>query len=267
MSIIIGIDMGGSMTKVAAIKDGCVFKSPMAVAAGNAEGALADFIRGNGIAPGEIGHVMLTGVGASDFASTVCGLPASHIDEFHADGIGARFVSGLERFIAVSMGTGTTLVRVDGDEISHIGGISMGGGALVGLSQLMLHTTDISQVVQLASRGDISRVNMQIKDICKEEIEGLPMYATASLFAKAAKTGPAQEDIAKGIIWAVLETIGSCAVLSQVNGGMKDFVLIGNLTQLPECREIFPMMEDLYGVRFHIAGHARFATAIGAALS
>ena len=65
----------------------------------------------------------------------------------------------------------------------------------------------------------------------------------------------------------VLETIGSCAVLSQVNNGFKDFVLIGNLTQLPECQIIFPMMENLYNVRFHIPSHARYCTALGAALS
>ena len=143
----------------------------------------------------------------------------------------------------------------------------MGGGTLQGLSHLLLKTSHIDDVVEMASRGDISHINLQIKDISKGDIEGLPMHATASLFGKAVSGNATQDDIAKGLICMVLETIGSCAVLSQIGGGFKDFVLIGNLTRLPECQLIFPMMESLYDVRFHIPEHARYCTALGAALS
>jgi type II pantothenate kinase len=40
--------------------------------------------------------------------------------------------------IVVSMGTGTSLVKCDGKEIKHIGGIGIGGGTLAGLSRIML---------------------------------------------------------------------------------------------------------------------------------
>ena len=93
------------------------------------------------------------------------------------------------------------------------------------------------------------------------------MACIASLFAKAHKTNPDDSDIAKGLVWMVLETIGSCAVLSQLNGGFKDFVLIGNLTRLEECKEVFPMMEELYGVHFIIPKYAPYCTALGAAIS
>ena len=76
-----------------------------------------------------------------------------------------------------------------------------------------------------------------------------------------------QEDIAKGIIYMVLQTIGGAAVLSGLNGPIKDFVLIGNLTKFPQCHEIFPNMEKIYGVRFHIPPYAEYRTAIGAALA
>ena len=42
--------------------------------------------------------------------------------------------------------------------------------------------------------------------------------------------------------------------------------MIGNLTLLPQCREVFPAMEKLYGVRFRIPKYSEFCTAIGAAL-
>ena len=92
------------------------------------------------------------------------------------------------------------------------------------------------------------------------------MDATASLFSKAQYDAP-KEDIALGIIVMVLQTIGSAAFLSSLNSGIKDFVLIGNLTLLPQCKDIYPMLEKLYGVHFHIPKHSEFCTAIGAALS
>lgn len=271
MSLIIGIDVGGSTTKIIGLEDGKVIKSSMTIKANDPItslfGAFGKYIYDNNIELSEIDQVMLTGVGASSVTTPIYGLPTAHVDEFQADGLGAQFDSGLERLIAVSMGTGTTLVKVDGDSISHIGGISMGGGTLQGLSRLMLGTSHIDEVVAMAAKGDISHINLQIKDISKGDIEGLPMHATASLFGKAVENNANENDIAKGLICMVLETIGSCAVLSQANGGFKDFVLIGNLTLLPECGIIFPMMESLYQVRFYIPKNARYCTALGAALS
>ena len=271
MSLVIGIDVGGSTTKIVGIENGTTIKSPMNIKANDPItslfGAFGKYLYDNDISLDDVQQVMLTGVGASDVTTPIYGLPTTHVDEFQADGLGARFDIGLDQLIVVSMGTGTTLVRVDGDDIKHIGGISMGGGTLQGLSRLMLKTNHISEVVEMASKGDISHINLQIKDISKGDIEGLPMHATASLFGKAIDSNATDNDIAKGLICMVLETIGSCAVLSQVNDGFKDFVLIGNLTQLPECQIIFPMMESLYGVRFHIPAHARYCTALGAALS
>lgn len=110
-------------------------------------------------------------------------------------------------------------------------------------------------------------MNLQIKDISQDELEGLPMHATASLFGKAVNNQAEDADVAIGLICLVLETIGSASVLSTLNSGIKDFVLIGNLTQLSECHLIFPIIEDLYGVKFHVPEHAVFCTALGAALA
>lgn len=271
MSLVIGIDVGGSTTKIVGIENGSTIKSPMNIKANDPItslfGAFGKYLYDNNISLNDVEHVMLTGVGAGRVSTPIYGLPTTHVDEFQADGLGARFDSGLNQLIVVSMGTGTTLVRVDGEDIRHIGGISMGGGTLQGLSRLMLKTSHIDDVVEMASTGDVSHINLLIKDISQGDIEGLPMHATASLFGKAVDSNATDNDIAKGLICMVLETIGSCAVLSQVNNGFKDFVLIGNLTQLPECQTIFPMMESLYDVRFHIPSHARYCTALGAALS
>ena len=121
------------------------------------------------------------------------------------------------------------------------------------------------QIINLAKDGDVSKINLLIGDISAKPLPGLPMNATASLFSNA-KANASREDIAMGLIWMVLQSIGSATILSSLESGIKDFVLIGNLTLLPQCREVFPAMEKLYGVRFRIPKYSEFCTAIGAAL-
>ena len=117
--------------------------------------------------------------------------------------------------IVVSMGTGTSLVKCEGDDIRHIGGVGVGGGTLMGLSRIMLQTDDIKQVVALAEHGDISNIDVQIGDISPRPLPGLPREATASLFGNA-KSNASREDIALGILTTVLQTIGSSCILARV---------------------------------------------------
>lgn len=269
MGIVIGIDVGGSTTKIVGLKDGEII-SPMFITAtdpvSSLFGAFGKYIYNNKIALSDIEHVMITGVGSAYVEGNIYGLPTSKADEFQSDGLGAHFGSKLDKLIVVSMGTGTTLIQVEGDNIRYLGGLGMGGGTLMGLSSLLLKTTNIDTIQELAERGNVKNVNLQIEDICKNDLEGLPLYATASLFGKVANSHACDEDIAIGIYYLVIQTIGCAAVLSALNSGIKDIVPIGNLAQIPQCRIIFKMIEDLYGVRFHIPEHAEFRTAIGAAL-
>lgn len=268
MGIIIGIDVGISTTKIVGLRDGCVV-APIRIKATDPVtslyGAFGKYLYDNKIQITNVEHVMLTGVGAAYVNEPIYGLPTTKAGEFIADGLGARYESRQTRMIVVSMGTGTTLVKCDGDKISHIGGIGIGGGTLLGLSRLLLNTDDVRQIVALAEKGDLANVNLQIGDISTVPLPGLPMNATASLFGNV-KSNASQADLALGVICMVLQAIGSATILSSLGSGIKDFVLIGNLSLLPQTRTIFPMMERLYHVRFSIPKYSEFCTAIGAAL-
>ena len=75
------------------------------------------------------------------------------------------------------MGTGTSFVKVEGGEnISHIGGIGIGGGTIQGLSCLLLKTQNIHQVVKMAEKGVIENIDLQIKDICKSYFHNFSNY-------------------------------------------------------------------------------------------
>lgn len=267
--IVIGIDVGISTTKIVGIDEKGMVISPIRIKATDPitslYGAFGKYLHDNKIKLDEIEHVMLTGVGAAYIDEHIYGLPTSKSEEFIADGLGAKYESKLDRMIVVSMGTGTSLVKCDGENIKHIGGIGIGGGTLAGLSRIMLKTDDIKQITNLAKDGDVSKINLLIKDISAKPLPGLPMSAVASLFSNA-KTNASREDIAKGLIWMVLQCIGSATILSSLESGIKDFVLIGNLSLLPLCREVYPAMEKVYGIRFHVPKYSEFCTAIGAAL-
>ena len=269
MGIIIGIDVGISTTKIVGLRDGKP-SAPIRITAADPitslYGAFGKYLHDNNIMISDVEHVMLTGVGAAYVKNDVYGLATSRCDEFLADALGARYESHLDHVIVVSMGTGTSFVMCNGDDIRHIGGIGIGGGTLQGLSRIMLNTSDIKQVSALAMQGDISHINLLIGDISAHPLPGLPMEATASIFARA-QNDATKEDIACGIISMVLQSIGSASVLAAQGTGCRDMVLIGNLSLLPQCKEVFPALERLYNVRFHIPKYSEYCTAIGAALA
>ena len=269
MSMIVGIDVGGSTTKIIGVEDGKI-KSPLFITAADPVtslfGAFGKYMYDNQIELEDIEQVMLTGVGSAYINTPLYGRPTAKVDEFLCNALGAQYESGFERLVAVSMGTGTSFIQIEKDLIRHIGGIGIGGGTLQGLSRLLLKSHDIHQVVELAKAGDISHINLQIKDICNHPLPDLPMDATASNFGKA-ESNATEEDVAVGIVYMVLQAIGSAARLAGLSCGIKDFVLIGNLSQLPQCRTVFDNIEVLYGVRYHIPPYAEYRTALGAALS
>lgn len=269
MGIVIGIDVGGSTTKIVGIEEG-ELRTPMLVRAADPVtslfGALGKFLYAGGFGLEDVERVMLTGVGSASVGRELYGLPTGHVDEFRANGLGARFGTGLTRLMVVSMGTGSSFVRVADGEIRHIGGTAIGGGTMQGLARLLLQTNDIRRVSEMAARGDVRHVNLQIEDICNSPLPGLPSDATASAFGKA-EADASPDDVAAGIVHLVLQGVGQCAALAATGTDIRDFVLIGNLARLPQCAEVFDGLAALHGCRFHIPPHAEFRTALGAALA
>ena len=268
MGVVIGIDVGGSTTKIVGIA-GDRIQNPIFVKAGDPLtslfGAFGKYIYDNNIDLAEVEKVVLTGVGSAYIDQPLYGLPTAKIDEFLANGLGAQYRLGLDRLLVASMGTGTSFVRVEGERIEHIGGLGIGGGTILGLSKLMLKTSDFRQIVALAEVGSLDGIDLRIRDITPHPLPGLPLDVTASIFGKADANARA-EDIALGILHMVLQTVGQGAAFASMNSGIHDIVLIGNLTRLSQCEPVFSRLEDIYQVHFIVPKYAEFRTAIGAAL-
>ena len=269
MGYIIGIDVGGSTTKIVGLKDG-VLQNTINVKASDpvtsAYGAFGKFLTESGLEIADIDKVMFTGVGSSFLKNEIFGLPCEKVDEFMAIGLGGRHLTGIENALMVSMGTGTAYVSVVGDKIVHEGGTGVGGGTLLGLSSVMIGVRTFENIMALAEKGNLSNVDLTIGDISETNISNMNGEITASNFGKISDVAT-DDDKALGIVNLVFQTIGMCAVFAARAKGLKDVVLTGNLSKNPMARRTLTMLEGLYEIKFHIPEHSDFATAIGAAIN
>lgn len=277
MSVVIGIDVGGSTTKIVGFKkntDGALsLIAPQFVTANDpvtaTYGAFGKFTDENRLAISDIDRIMMTGVGASFVKHDMYGLDCRRVPEFTAIGRGALYLSGLDNILAVSMGTGTALVHsVRGGEMNYLGGTGVGGGTLMGLSKLLLHADSIEHIVEYADGGDLGKIDLLIKDItAKDTLHQLSKDLTASNFGNVSDIAE-KEDIALGILNMVYETVGMISVFAARQCGVRDIVLTGNLTTLDYCDKKFKIFNGLgYGVNFIIPENSQFSTVIGTALS
>ena len=270
MDVILGIDVGGSTTKVGGLRED---KTVLSMLRAKAEapltslyGALGNYLSGNGLSLENVRRVALTGVGASYEEGGVFHLPTRRVDEFSASGTGALALSGRESALVVSMGTGTAFLWVErGKRVEHLCGSGIGGGTLGGLCRKLVGMERFGSIKKLAERGDLGRVDLTIRDLTRNPAVTLDPTLTAANFGNLAEDAtPA--DLAAGTVSLVLQAIGTMTVLACRCCDTKTVVLTGSMTTLPQAGENFRNFEKLYGIHYIIPESATFATAIGAAL-
>lgn len=274
--MVIGIDVGGSTTKIVGIKragNATSLIEPQFVRANDpmtsTYGAFGKFTDENRIQISDVDRVMMTGVGSSYIKRNLYGLECRKVEEFQAIGRGGLYLSGLTDAIVVSMGTGTAIVHAKaGGRMTYLGGTGVGGGTLMGLSKLMLSAESVEHIAEYADSGSLSNVDLRIKDIAADsKSTGLNAELTASNFGNVSDIAT-KGDIALGILNMVYETIAMTSIFAARSRGVSDIVLTGNLTTIEYCRKKFDDFNNLgYGVNFIIPKLAQFATAIGTALA
>ncbi len=269
MSVILGIDIGGSTTKVAGFRNDGERISMLQVEASDRltsmYGAIGNFLNTNRVPLSDVSRFVLTGVGSSLVDGEIYGVRTEHVDEFDAIGAGGLHLSGKEEALVVSLGTGTAFVRAGKTGNIHIGGSGVGGGTLTGLAWHIFHENDHSRLEKMALEGDIKNVDLMVSDICKDDISQLAPHTTASNFGKVVSAA-SNADISMGLINMVFQTVGMLCVFALRNDPVRDVVLIGTLAKMSLAPKVLASVEELSDVHFFIPEDAVFATAIGAAL-
>ncbi len=274
MGTVIGIDVGGSTTKIVGFcKEGGRRRliAPLFVKATDPVtsiyGAFGKFTDQNGLALSDIEQVLMTGVGSSYLSKPIYALPCGTVPEFKSIGLGGLYLSGLREAIVVSMGTGTAIVHAkEGEETAYLGGTGVGGGTLLGLSKKILGIEDIDHLAALAAEGNLGNIDLRIGDITKKDSSvGLPDQMTAANFGKLSDIA-SQADLALGILNMVFETVGMLSLFAARARGVQDIVLTGNLTNVRYAKTVFDTLSSMFGVHFVIPENAQYATVIGTAL-
>ena len=261
MSIILGIDIGGSTTKIVGLgSDGAVIAMHRVSAQDpitSLYGAMGNFLFTNGLELGDVSRIALTGVGASYVEGDIYGIATEKVEEFTAVGVGGLYLSGQERAVVVSMGTGTAFIWAEkGAPVRHLCGSGVGGGTLAGLCSRLCG----------AGGGDVSRIDLTVGDLTRNSHPSLPLDITAANFGSVADDAtPA--DFAAGVVNMVLQSIGTTAVMACRACGCETVVLTGFMSSLPQARSCCDLFTRLHGVDFIIPENATHATSIGAALS
>ena len=122
MKINVGLDIGGSTTKIVAMKEKEIVASEI-VRAGDpvtsAFGAVGKLINDHGLKPEDIGRINITGVGASYTTTPVFGIETVLVEEFISTGLGGLYLSGLDHAVVVSMGTGTAYLDASYERVKQ----------------------------------------------------------------------------------------------------------------------------------------------------
>ncbi len=271
MGIILGIDVGGSTTKIVGMRPDRSLISTMMVKAydqlTSLYGALGNYMDTNHLPLSDVEHIYVTGVGSSYLSGNVYGIPTERVEEFSAVGMGGLWLSGLDQAIVISMGTGTAFVHAKKDSYTHLGGSGVGGGTLVGLGCKLTTADGFDSICRLADMGSLRNVDLTIGAISKQNISTLNSEITAANFANI-NSLTTEADLALGLVNMVLQTVFTLGVFAARGTDTPNgpIVLTGSLTGLSQIDSTRKAFSALYPNEFILPPHAAFATAIGSAL-
>ena len=258
--VVLGVDLGASVTKLALVKNGRCLRAIHKGAEETLEEAVAR------LDASEAARAAVTGVGAASFKGDVLNLPTRRVDEFAALSRGASRSAKKRNCLVVSIGTGTCFLRVTPFRFRRVGGTGLGGGMLQGLAERLCGVEDMQKFCAMAQQGDLSRVDLQLRDVCAGEIPGLTPATTVANLRKAGG-GARGEDLAAGLCNMVFEGVGVMAALAANKCLTHTVVLVGTIAQWPVAKHSLDGVASLHRVRFVVPEYAPFATAIGAAMA
>jgi type II pantothenate kinase len=264
----VGVDVGATLAKIAVRDAGG--EIGFRIEAADALDAVARFVEAS--RPRRVG---LTGGGAAALAARLP-LEAVRVNEFAAWGSGAaqllarQGASAGDRFLLVSLGTGTSIMLADGLSVNRIGGTALGGGTLLGLAAALLGPRSFAELTELARRGSRARVDLLVSDIYRSGEIPLAGDLTAANFGKLAArvaegSGPAPEDVAHALMGLVGENVALiCAGLGAAHRVQRVVFGGSTLRGNPALAEILERIVRALGCSVTFLSEGEFAGALGA---
>lgn len=297
--MLISIDFGGSTTDLIVFEKGKMQQTFSFESNEIKKGDIWSVLEKAQIENKKIEKIRVTGGFGLKLPEEINGIRLEKIPEFNANGTGGMTLGKTKNCLVVSLGTGTSIVKVIKGKIEHIGGTGVGGGTLIGLGKLLLNESDFQKIDQMAEKGDLRKVDLSVGDIVGSGIGMLSENATASNFGKLAgfdklnltqnfnksvtlssvegrdqlgktihfdKLSLTKSDLALGICNLIGETVGSIAYFASEKYGLEEIVLIGKVTRVKSILRIIQTTSKIYNKEIIVPKNADFGTAIGAGI-
>ena len=257
---IIGIDIGSSTTKIIEYKDNKIVSKKI-IRRIYEKNDLYNFINDNKIV--DIKKIVVTGIGIDKLKKEEYNFDIDIVEEFDAIGTAGKILSKKDKIFVVSVGTGTAIIEVDGNKITHLGGTGIGAGTLFNLCNRFLGVESFDELTMLAEKGDIGKIDLRIGDVTDKEIKTLPKDLTLSNFGKFEEEA-LKEDKVLGFVNMVFEVIGMMVAFAAIKSDCKDVILIGNIVAIPGVKEILKKIEYTHKMNFIVLEDVEYAVALGA---
>jgi type II pantothenate kinase len=266
--MLVGIDIGSTITKAVTVENGKVIKkikTRAADAVTSATGALGKMMLENNLKMNEIQKILITGAGASKIKNNIFGIDTEKVDEFKAIGIGGMFQAKRDNIIITNIGTGTVLIQAKKDSIVHLGGSGVGGGTILGLSKKLLQSTTFNDIMEMADIGSLNQVDLLLEDIMDSDLSFLSKDATAANFGKMLDSAK-NEDVALALINMVYQVIGMLSVFAAQSKNNDSVLVTGSGSDNHIGKKVLKNISTMYNITFEFPSDAEYTTAIGAGL-
>ncbi|KAL0341542.1 UNVERIFIED_CONTAM: Pantothenate kinase [Sesamum calycinum] len=133
-------------------------------------------------------------------------------------------------YLLVNIGSGVSMIKVDGDGIyQRVSGTNVGGGTYWGLGKLLTKCKSFDELLELSQRGDNRTIDMLVGDIyggMDYSKIGLSASTIASSFGKAISENKEledyrPEDISLSLLRMISYNIGQISYLNALRFGLK----------------------------------------------
>ena len=214
----------------------------------------------------KIKKIAVTGGKSANLNNTFKDIPIFKVNEVEAIGLGAKDLYNInnEKFVVISAGTGTGCVFYDEKNYHYLGGISIGGGTLQGLSNLLINTSDIHEIEKLSNEGNRKNIDHLIGEVVND-IGSLNPSITASNFAKAKEIkNHNPKDIAASLTNMIGEVIGTTAYLNAILAGVDKVYFLGRLTLSKTIKEAIDQRLKLANINGIYKENREYGNVLGA---
>jgi type II pantothenate kinase len=258
--ICIGIDMGGTLTKIAYKHNN---KIKYKITPSNNLDNLINWIN-----KFDNPTISVSG-GKSKKLQEKLSYNIKIIDEFNSTTTGAKYLiekSNLiagKNFILTNIGTGTSIYYVDHHSHRFIGGTGVGGGLFIGLSYWLTGETDYQKLIKMSEMGVRSKVDLTVGEIYENSSSPIESSIVASNFGKIEPTHP--DNTVAAISGLLSDTVVNISCQAAKRFNVDSIVYIGSiLSSNSTLRKSIKKHTELGRENAYFLNKGEFSGALGA---